>query len=141
VVNLSERGKDEGGGLHSFSAQRSDHRKSVELRQHPVDNEHVIIAFAGKRETVLAIDRYVGDMTNLAESFGEVVGGGTIVFNDQQAHEYVDISRRAILAESREPCASMRSRGGGSAATPRPTPVPAGATDAGTKIGLAGTGT
>ena len=39
------------------------------------------------RKTLLAVIRKVGDMPDLAEGLGEIVGCIAVVFNDEEAHD------------------------------------------------------
>ena len=60
--------------------------QAVELRQHAVDDQDVVLAVERMREPLLAVARKVGDMADLAEGLDQVVGGVAVVFDDQEAH-------------------------------------------------------
>ena len=86
VVDLAERGQDQHRRLVALGAQFADHRQTVALGQHAIDDQHVVVAVAGQRQALLAVRRLVGDVADLAEGLGEVVGSVAVVFYDEQAH-------------------------------------------------------
>ena len=86
VVDLAERGQNERGCLDALVAQRADHRESVALGQHAVDDQHVILAVERHRQAVLAVGGGVGDMADFAERLDQIVGGVAVVLDDQKAH-------------------------------------------------------
>ena len=86
VVDLAERREDERRRLDPLAAQRTDNAEPVELRQHAVNDQHVVLAFERLREPLLAVAGELGNVANLAERLHEVVGGITIVFDNQQTH-------------------------------------------------------
>jgi hypothetical protein len=45
------------------------------------------LAVEGMGEPLLAVGRQIGDMTDLAERLGEIVGCIAIVFNDEKSHD------------------------------------------------------
>ena len=55
VVDLAERGQNEHRGVVGARAKRSDERQAVPLRQHAVDDQHVVAAGKRQREALLAI--------------------------------------------------------------------------------------
>ena len=69
-----------------FSRKRADHRQAVALRQHAVDDQHVVVAGLGKRQAFLAVAGEIGDVTDLAKRLDQIVGGLAVVFDDQKAH-------------------------------------------------------
>src|SRR5262249_3135607 len=62
------------------------HREAVQLRQHAVDDEHVVAAVKAERKPLLAVDRVIGHMADLAKRLNEIVGRVTIILDDEQAH-------------------------------------------------------
>ena len=86
VVDLAERGQDQHRRLDALGAQFADHRQAIALGQHAVDDQHVVLPVEGQRQALLAVRRLVGDMADLPEGPGDVVGGVAVVFYDQQAH-------------------------------------------------------
>ena len=71
----------------------ADHRQPVELRQHAVDDQHVVLAVEREGEALLAVGGQIGDMADLAERLGQIVRGVAIVFDDQEAHDEPAVSR------------------------------------------------
>ncbi len=67
-------------------AKPPDHRQSVELRQHAVDDKHVVIAFARQRMAVLAVGRMIGDVPRFPQRPDEIGGGVSVVLDEQNAH-------------------------------------------------------
>jgi len=62
-------------------------RQAVQLRQHAVDDERVVVFLARQVQAVVAARRDVGRMPGLAEAFFYVRRGGRVVFDDEYAHE------------------------------------------------------
>jgi hypothetical protein len=44
-------------------------------------------------ESLLAVDREVGDVADLAECLHQVIGGISVVFDDQETHDESTVSR------------------------------------------------
>ena len=65
----------------------ADHRQAVELGQHAVDDQHVVLAVQRQREALLAVGREIGHVADLAEGLDQVVGGVAVVFDDQETHD------------------------------------------------------
>ena len=93
VVDLAQRRKNECRRLDAFASQRADDRQPVKLGQHTIDNQHVILAVERVGEPLLAVGRQLGDMPDLAERLGEVVGGIAVVFDYQKTHDEPVVSR------------------------------------------------
>ncbi len=87
VVDLAEGGEDQGGSFDALAAQRPDDGEAVELGQHAVDDQDVVLAVDRVGETLLAVSREVGDVAYLAERLGEIVGRIAIVFDDEKSHD------------------------------------------------------
>ena len=92
IINLAERRKDERRRLDTLAAQGADDRQTVELGQHAIDDQHVILAVERVGESLLAVGRQVGDMPDLAECLRQIVGGVAIVFDDQETHDESAVS-------------------------------------------------
>src|SRR5262249_3611330 len=92
IINLAERRKDERRRLDTLAAQRANDRQTVELGQHAIDDQHVILAVERVGESLLAVGRQVGDMPDLAECLRQIVGGVAIVFDDQETHDESAVS-------------------------------------------------
>ena len=86
VVDLAERRQDQRRRLDALAAQGPDHRQPVELGQHAVDDQHVVLAVERLREPFLAVGGEVGHMPDLAEGLDQIVGGIAVVFDDQETH-------------------------------------------------------
>ncbi len=50
--------------------------QAIELGQHTVDDQHVVLAVERVRETVLAVIGGIGDMADFAERLDQIVSGG-----------------------------------------------------------------
>ena len=72
--------------------RRADHRQAVELGQHAVDDQHVVLAVERVGEALLTVGRQIGDVADLAKGLGQVVGGIAIVFDDQETHDELAVS-------------------------------------------------
>ena len=115
VVDLAERGQDQHRRLDALGAQFADDREAVALGQHAVDDQDVVLPVERQRQPLLAVRRLVGDMADLAEGPGDVVGRVAVVFDDQEAHGG-PLLVRSILAKSGRPRLSglaNSARGGG----------------------------
>ncbi len=86
VIDLAERGQDQHRRLDALGAQFADHRKPIALGQHAVDDQDVVLPVERERQALLAIRRLIGDMADLPEGPGDVVGGVAVVFYDEEAH-------------------------------------------------------
>jgi hypothetical protein len=64
----------------------ADDRKPVELRQHAIDDQHVVLAVKRERQALLAVGRAIGDMADLAERLDQIIGGVAVVLDDEKAH-------------------------------------------------------
>ena len=71
----------------------ADDRQPVELGQHAIDDQHVILAVERMGEALLAVGRQVGDVADLAKGLHQVVGGIAVVFDDQETHDESTVSR------------------------------------------------
>ncbi len=92
VIDLAERRQNERRRLDALAAQGADHREPVELRQHAIDDQDVVLAVHRQREPLLAVGGEVGNVPDLAEGLDQIVGGIAIVFDDQQTHDGPAIS-------------------------------------------------
>src|SRR6202051_2086441 len=63
-----------------------DDGKAVALRQHAVDDQHVVLAVERQRLAFLAVGRLVGNMADLAERLDQIIGRVAIVLNNEKAH-------------------------------------------------------
>src|SRR5208282_3804209 len=86
VVDLAERGEDEHRRFDGLTAQGADDGKPIALRQHAIDDQHVVLTVERKRQAFLAIGGLVGDMADLAERLDEIIGRVAIIFNNEKAH-------------------------------------------------------
>ena len=86
VVDLAERGEDQNRRFVALRAQRGDERKAVHLRQHAVDDGHIIAALMGEIVARDAVGGVVDGMAGLAERLDEIARGVAIVFDDEDAH-------------------------------------------------------
>ena len=57
-----------------------------QLRQHAIDDQHVVLAVERHRQALLAVGRLIGDMADLAECLHQIIGGVAVVFDDEKAH-------------------------------------------------------
>ena len=85
-AGLAERGENEGRRRHVLGPQLADQRQAVELRQHAVDDQHIVVAVERHAEAVLAVAGAIGDVPGLAEGFDQIVGRVAVVFDNEQAH-------------------------------------------------------
>ena len=86
VVHLAERGQDQDRRLVLLIAQRADQRQPVHLRQHAIDDGHVITAFDRHVVSGDAIVGEIDDMARLAKRLGEIGRRVAVVFDDEDAH-------------------------------------------------------
>ena len=86
VVDMAHRRQDQHRRLVARAAQGLDQAQSVEARQHPVDDQHVVVAGARHLETVLAVVGELGAVVRLAQSALHELGGLAIVLDDEHAH-------------------------------------------------------
>jgi hypothetical protein len=86
VVDMAHRGQDQDGCLITLPPQRLDHRKTVELRQHAIDDEHVETTTAGHFEAILAVIGKLDLMTRFSQAPLHEEGGLAIVFDNEHAH-------------------------------------------------------
>ena len=83
VVDLAERGQDQHRRLDALGTQFADDRETIALGQHAVDDQHVVLPVGGQCQALLAIRRLVGDVADLAERAGDIVGRVAVVLDDQ----------------------------------------------------------
>ena len=102
VVDLTECRKDEHRGVDVLLAKGAHEREAVELRQHAVDDEDIVLAALRHGIAVEAVGRVVGDMPCLAERLDEVGGRLTVVLDDQNTHEETYTASRPLTAGRRE---------------------------------------
>jgi hypothetical protein len=62
VVDLAEGGEDQHRRPNILLAKRADQRETIELRQHPIDDEHVVVAALRQRVTVEPVGGVVGNV-------------------------------------------------------------------------------
>src|SRR5207249_54505 len=79
--------EDERRRLDSLAAQCPYDGEAIDLRQHPVDDQHVVLALERLRQAFLSIGRKIGDMADFAKCLDKVIGSIAIVFDDQKAHD------------------------------------------------------
>ena len=89
VVDLAERREDQRRRLDALLAQARDQRQPVHLRQHAIDEQHVIVAVARARIAGEAVRRMLRDMALLAKSLDEIVARLAIVFDNENAHGFL----------------------------------------------------
>src|SRR3984957_19079660 len=87
IVDLAERREDEHRRFHRLAAQGVDDGQAVALRQHAVDDQHVVLAVERHGLAFLAVGRLVGDMADLAERLDQVFGRVAVVLDDEKAHD------------------------------------------------------
>src|SRR5919107_1843529 len=102
VVDLPECRKDEHRGLDLLLAKGAHEGEAVELRQHAVDDEDIVLAARRHGIAVEAVGRVVGDMPCLAERLNEVGGGLAVVLDDQNTHEETYTASGPLTAGRRE---------------------------------------
>ena len=56
------------------------------MRQHAVDDQHVVGAVERQREPVLAVGGPVRHVADLAERLDEIFRGVAVILDDEQAH-------------------------------------------------------
>ena len=86
VVYLAERGQDQDRRLASLLAQGPDQGEAVELRQHAVDDEDVVVPALGHAVSVEPVGRVIHHVARLAEGLDEVGRRLAIILDDQDAH-------------------------------------------------------
>ncbi|MDF9790544.1 hypothetical protein M2440_001245 [Methylorubrum extorquens] len=99
VVHLAQRREDEDRRGDLLLAQGAHERKPVELRQHAIDDQHVVIALTGERIAVEAVARMVHRVPGFPERFDQIGGGLAVVLDDEQAHDACQIR---FAAQERE---------------------------------------
>ncbi len=86
VVHLAERREDEYRGFDLLFAQGADERETIELRQHAVDHQHVVIAGLGHGIAVEAVRRMVRHVARFPECLDQVGRRLLVVFDDENPH-------------------------------------------------------
>ena len=67
-------------------AEVLDDRQAVALRQHAVDDDHVVAALRRHRGAALAVGAMLGDVAGFPERLAQIGGGLVVVLDDQDAH-------------------------------------------------------
>ena len=88
VVDFAERAQDQCRGPDFLGAQRADHGQSVALRQHAIDDQHVVGVGPGKLEAGLAVARVFGHVTGLFQRASEEGRSLLIVLDHQHTHGF-----------------------------------------------------
>src|SRR5262249_9370965 len=91
--------------LDAPAAQGPDHGQPVELGQHAIDDQHVVLAVKRMRQPFLAVAGEIRNMTDLAKRLREIIGGIAVIFDDQETHD-----EPAILSVAGLPCRRLMQR-------------------------------
>ena len=86
VVDLAEGGEDQRRRVVALAAQFLDDRQAVALRQHAVDDQHVVAAIRRHRRTGIAVGGVVGHVSRLAQRLGKVGRGFLVVLDQKYPH-------------------------------------------------------
>src|ERR1700678_848294 len=90
-----------------------DELQPIDLRQHAIDDGHVIGSRQRKRETDLAVGRVVDDVTRFLETVHQIALRLEVVFNDKNAHSRTpDLSMPIHNAHSQRGPRRQQQRGG-----------------------------
>src|SRR5262249_58544535 len=99
---------------HAAGAQRADQGQAVELRQHAVDDEHIVLAVKRQREAFLAVEGLIGNVADFAKRLGEIIRSVVIILDDEQTHErssmikeYHDLGFANTMAERQAACRAV----------------------------------
>ena len=82
LVHVGERGEDQHRGLDVVLAQLADDGEAVNLRQHAIDDQHVVHGFERQAQPFLAVGGMVGDMAGLGQALHQPAGSFAVVFDD-----------------------------------------------------------
>jgi hypothetical protein len=86
VVHAGAGAEDEHWHPRAFGPQRAHHAEPVELRQHEVEHDGVVVHRAGQRQAALAVGSMVHGKAVLLQPAGDEGGKLRIVLDDQDAH-------------------------------------------------------
>src|SRR5262249_31598638 len=87
IVDFGERTADKEGCSVGGSSQRFYDAQTVDAaREHAVQNERVVVAGGGEKETIAAVIGMVDDMPFLGESFSDELRHSFVVFDEQDLH-------------------------------------------------------
>jgi len=102
IVDFGERTEDKDGCSVGGSSQRFYDAQTVDAaREHAVQNERVLMAGGGEKETVAAIIGMVDDMPFLGQSFPDELRDSFVVLDEQDLHACRDIGIVAAIAPDR----------------------------------------
>ena len=77
---------DDGRRFHLLLPERADKRETVELGQHPVHHEDVVLSLAREGVAVQPVGCRIRGVPRLAKRLREILAGVAIVFDNEQAH-------------------------------------------------------
>jgi hypothetical protein len=87
VVDAAHGGEEQHRRPDARRAGGLDERQPVHGRQHAIDDQHLVVFFAGREvEAVAAVVGVVDHMAVLAQALGDVVGGLLVVFDQEDFH-------------------------------------------------------
>ncbi len=86
VIDVAERAQDEDRHLSARGAQRLHQRKSVQLRQHAIDDRKIDGDRGGHVQALETVARDVHRMAGFPQRLRQVVARNLVVFNNQNVH-------------------------------------------------------
>ena len=88
VVDAVEGGEEEDGGIDAVAAERLADGEAVHAGEHDVEDDHVVRAFNGHVEALLAVERRVHGMAFLLQDFADELRESAFVFDDKYVHDH-----------------------------------------------------
>ncbi len=101
MIEFGETRQDQDRRAHPGGAQPAQHLIAVDVRQHQIENDDVVIVKLADLQPILAEIGGIADEAFLLQHQLDALGGGGIVLNQQNTHD--KISPRgwpAVLAPS-----------------------------------------
>ena len=86
IVDLAQRGQEQHRRRIAGLAQVLHQAQPVEVRQHAIDDQPIERLHGGTQQPLTAVLRDLGAVPALPQTFGEVLRGVAIVFDDQDTH-------------------------------------------------------
>ena len=86
LLDIAERGQDQGRGAVAAGAQGAQQFQAFQARQHAVEHQRVVVLVGRQVQTVRAGGGVIDAVPGLAQALGDELGDQGFIFDQQHAH-------------------------------------------------------